>query len=258
MDAAGAHGLHVAGHVSEETLSVSNALQQGQRSIEHVRSHLLLCFTDTASELEELFVSDDWDAEDRRWAEPHVAACPAVWEALRRSDTWLTPTLAVQETLETASRDGFEDDPRRATLPQPIRQSVADRSQTLRERDADALAEVENWNRFIHRFVDRAGEEDVKILAGSDAACEGTIPGFSLHRELELLTEAGLSNLKALQAATLEPAAYLQRQDRSGKLNVGYDADVVLLNGNPLENVRNTQRIHAVIKGGDIVFVSPR
>lgn len=249
-------GLHFAGHVSEETLRIVDAIRFGQRSIEHVRSHLLLCFADTTDQLEQLFESDRWDIEDRIWAAPHVESCPEVWREFRTSDTWLTPTLAVQETLQTASVTGFEYDQRRSTLPESIRDAAATRSQELRKRTSGEIADAENWNRFIHRLVARANREGVKLLAGSDAACEGTIPGFSLHRELELMASAGLSSLEALQAATLEPARYLERDDELGRLEVGFEADIVLLEGNPLEDIGNTRLIYAVILNGEAVSVS--
>lgn len=249
-------GLHFAGHVSEETLRIADAVRLGQRSIEHVRSHLLLCFADTADQLEQLFDSDRWDLEDRTWAAQHVESCPEVWSRLRSSDIWLTPTLAVQETLETAAVAGFEFDQRRSTLPESIKAAAAFRSQELRKRTSSEIADVENWNRFIHRLVGRANREGVKLLAGSDAACEGTIPGFSLHRELELLTGSGLSSLGALRAATLEPARYLGREDELGRLEVGFEADIVLLKGNPLEDIGNTRLIHAVIINGRDSFIS--
>lgn len=250
------YGLHFAGHVSEETLRIVDAIEYGQRSIEHVRAHLLLCFAERDGQLEQLFLSDNWDAGDRLWAAPHVESCGAVWSGLRASDTWLTPTLAVQETLETASTVGFENDPRRDTLPESIKAAVAARSQALRGRSADEIAEVENWNRYIHRLVGRANREGAKLLAGSDAACEGTIPGYSLHRELTLLASAGLSNLEALQTATLEPARYLEREDSQGRLEAGFDADIVLLDANPVDDIENTQRIHAVILDGEVAMVS--
>lgn len=251
-------GLHFAGHVSEETLRVVDAVRYGQRSVEHVRSNLLVCFAESNTQLEQLFESDKWDVDDRAWSTPHVDSCPELWREFRTREVWLTPTLAVQETTVTAAIEGFEGDQVRLSLPDSIRFAVAARSRELRKRTPVKLAEAENWNRFIHRLVDQANTQGVKMLAGSDAACEGTIPGYSLHRELELLVDAGLSNLKALQAATIEPAKYLGREERSGKLAIGYKADIVLLDGNPLEVIGNTRLVNAVIIDGDVAFSRPK
>ena len=250
-------GLHFAGHVSEETLRVVDAVRYGQRSVEHVRPNLIICFADTNTQLEQLFESDEWDVNDRAWSTPHVDSCPELWEEFRTRDVWLTPTLAVQETTVTAAIEGFEGDQARLSLPDSIRLAVAARSRELRKRTQGSVAEAENWNRFIHRLVDQANRQGGKILAGSDAACEGTIPGYSLHRELELLVDAGLSNLEALQAATIEPAKYLGREERSGKLAIGYEADIVLLDANPLDAIGNTRLVNAVIIDGDVAFSRP-
>jgi hypothetical protein len=64
-------GLHFAGHVSEETLRVIDAVRYGQRSVEHVRSNLIVCFADSNTQLEQLFEYDKWDVNDRAWSTPH-------------------------------------------------------------------------------------------------------------------------------------------------------------------------------------------
>ena len=75
-------------------------------------------------------------------------------------------------------------------------------------------------------------------------------PGSSVHEELEHLVEAGLSPLEALQAATLNPARYLEREQELGTVETGKIADLVLLEANPLEAIGNIRRIRAVIANG--------
>jgi imidazolonepropionase-like amidohydrolase len=91
------------------------------------------------------------------------------------------------------------------------------------------------------------------VLAGSDAACQGGIPGASLHEELELLSASGLGPLRALRAATLEPARYFGAAAERGSVEPGRAADLVLLDANPLEDIRNTRRIRAVVLGGRVL-----
>jgi hypothetical protein len=82
----------------------------------------------------------------------------------------------------------------------------------------------------------------------------GLYPGFSLHDELELLVkEVGLTPLEALRSATLNPPAFFDDQGESGAIEPGKLADLVLLDANPLEDIRHTHRIRAVITG-DKVF----
>ncbi len=75
-------------------------------------------------------------------------------------------------------------------------------------------------------------------------------PGFSLHTELELLIESGLSAADALRAATLGPAEFLGLSKSRGTIAPGQRADLVLLDKNPLDDIRNTQSIQAVVLGG--------
>ena len=96
-------------------------------------------------------------------------------------------------------------------------------------------------------------EEAVVILAGTDVGNPFLLPGLSLHRELGRLTEAGLSPLEALQAATLLPARVFGLDDSLGTVEAGKFADLVILDANPLEDIANTQRIRAVIANGRLL-----
>ena len=78
-------------------------------------------------------------------------------------------------------------------------------------------------------------------------------PGFALHKELQLLVEAGLAAADALRSATLWPAEFLGRRDSSGSVDIGKCADLVLLDGDPLADISNTQRIHAVLLNGRLL-----
>ena len=91
----------------------------------------------------------------------------------------------------------------------------------------------------------------VGLLAGTDTPL-GSLPGFALHTELELLVRAGLSPAEALRAATLAPAQCFKREDDLGTVASGKLADLLLLNANPLEDIRNTTRIETVVVNGRV------
>jgi hypothetical protein len=100
----------------------------------------------------------------------------------------------------------------------------------------------------IHIMLKALAQNDVLITAGTDANAPGTVPGFSFHDELESLNNAGLTNTQVLQSATLAPAQWLNAN--SGMIAKGYRADLVLLTENPLEDIRHTRSIQAVISSG--------
>lgn len=105
-----------------------------------------------------------------------------------------------------------------------------------------------NAQEFVRRFV-RAGG---KLFSGSSGASTN-IPGLSLHHELQLLVDAGLTPMEALLSATRYPAELLRVDDQVGTLAKAKLADLVILNSDPLTNIANTKDIHAVLRGGEIL-----
>jgi imidazolonepropionase-like amidohydrolase len=88
------------------------------------------------------------------------------------------------------------------------------------------------------------------LLLGSDAPQVFNVPGFSVHRELAMMVDAGLSPFEALQTGTVYPASFLNIEDRIGTVQTGLDADLLLLDGNPLEDIANSRRVHGVMLRG--------
>ena len=93
----------------------------------------------------------------------------------------------------------------------------------------------------------------VKILAGTDTAAPFVYPGFSLHDELALLVDAGLTPLAALQAATRNAAQFMGQQAQRGTIEAGKTADLVLLDKDPLADIHNTRSIQAVVLNGKLL-----
>ena len=101
----------------------------------------------------------------------------------------------------------------------------------------------------------RAG---VRILPGTDAPLRNSPPGFGLHEELAIFARAGLSPFEILRIATLEPARYLEMLDSAGTVAPGKLADLVLLDANPLRDIRNARRVAMVVANGRLIPVSRR
>ena len=109
---------------------------------------------------------------------------------------------------------------------------------------------------FAEWSLRRTGElhaAGVPIAAGTDTPIGWSIPGYSLHTELEQYVEVGMTPLEALHSATVAPAEYFGLEDEMGQLQVGFIADAVLLTGNPLENIIDTRRVQAVINRGALL-----
>ena len=89
-------------------------------------------------------------------------------------------------------------------------------------------------------------DNGVMVVAGTDMG----FPGYSLARELELYVEAGFTPMQAIQSATILPAIVMKVADKTGSLQVGKQADLIIINGNPLQNIRDIRKVEKVIKAG--------
>jgi imidazolonepropionase-like amidohydrolase len=105
---------------------------------------------------------------------------------------------------------------------------------------------------FSKRMVKALHNGGVPILVGTDSSDPGVVWGFSIHRELELLVAAGLTPFQALEAATRVPAEVVfGNPEEWGTVEVGKRADLLLLQGNPLEDISNTRQIAGVMVRGE-------
>jgi len=105
-----------------------------------------------------------------------------------------------------------------------------------------------NIQMFLRRFVDAGG----KLFSGTDTAAS-SMPGLSLHQEMQLLVDAGISEMDTLASSTRWAAEFLRIENRLGTVEAGKIADLVILDANPLDDIANTRRVSHVIMGGRIV-----
>jgi imidazolonepropionase-like amidohydrolase len=109
---------------------------------------------------------------------------------------------------------------------------------------------MERMTAFNKRLVRALKDAGVPMVAGTDAGSSGVVWGFSLHDELALLVEAGLTPVEALLTATRNPATWLGIDSLTGTIEPGKFADLVLLAANPLDDINNTRNISAVSVNG--------
>lgn len=165
--------------------------------------------------------------------------------------TWQCPTLIRECTCKMSDEPQFRHDPNhRFVDPSTLKQwhNSGHRFDVL----PDSLrAAFRDSYRLELRLTKLFDEEGVKIIAGSD--CSGAaweIPGYSLHQEFDAFAQAGLSPLRVLQSTTLHGAEYLDKTSTMGTVDVGKVADLVVLEGNPVESVDNLHRVHGVMRAG--------
>jgi imidazolonepropionase-like amidohydrolase len=245
MAEARAQGLRVSGHVTPE-VGLAHALESGQQ-IEHLDGYLneLLPENDAArAEVGQVEVGDALDRMD-------PARIPALAEATKKAGVWSSPTLALFETV--TSPEGVEPLRARPELRYVPQAAVKAWTQMVSNDRQMAEAPAERKRRFaeLRRQVTRGlYAAGAKLLVGSDSPQLFMVAGFAVHREMEALAAAGVPTYGVLEAATRNAAEYLGEADTWGTVAEGKRADLLLLDTNPLEDVKHTRDVAGVMVRG--------
>ncbi len=179
------------------------------------------------------------------------AKCRALAATLVTDGTWLVPTLIRLRTMEFGDAPVYLNDPNLRYLPTATVQSWQDVSKAFTK---DLSPFTKSTYRDVYalqlRLVNLFSAAGVPMMAGSDLGGGWLVPGFSLHQEFDELEKAGLSPLTVLKMATINGAAFLGRTGSMGSTEPGKNADLVLLDANPLTSVQNLHKIFAVVRDG--------
>ena len=219
-------GLTFAGHVPF-AVTVEEAANAGISSIEHLSNYNVFG---------ECMTGDEYTTD----------GCHRLFGILAARKVWETPTLAFFETIP----DVFSGTPLAHS------EYASDSLLELTRRNVK-VSQVPEKMLEKYRLAGRIALHAIHDLQMSGsrflAGCDGLVPGFCLHDELEWFTKAGFSPLQALQTATINPARFLGREDSQGTVEVGKRADLVLLDADPSADISNIKRISSVILRGTLV-----
>jgi hypothetical protein len=245
--------IRLVGHV-DPRVGVARALRAKQQ-IEHLDNYMESVLADSAPS--RASVSDVGAYRLANWATlDHVddRKVEAIAGATARAGVYVTPTLAFFHLwfATQQSDEAVRSRPDYAHIP-PRMRDLYERARARywsnppsAERRARYIAVR---NRLVRAIVDSGGS----VMAGSDAPGGLMGYGWTLHRELEMLVAAGLTPWQALAAATVVPARFLGAESQFGSIAVGRRADLVVLDADPLGDIRNSTRIAAVMIGGRVL-----
>jgi imidazolonepropionase-like amidohydrolase len=253
IDEARAFNLSVSGH-----LGMTNAVaaaRVGIGSIEHMTGVAEAASTNSASIVTAHYRGfyPGWTAAERSWGGLDSAALVRVAQTLAEAQITVVPTLILHETLSRLSEPGLMRDQALQDVPEERRQ----------EWDVPGLISRAGWSSadfdafrgarpmqdlFLRAFAAAGG----RIAVGTDAVSPMLVPGYSEHREMELLVRAGLTPREAIRAATRNGAVLLGA-DSLGLLAPGNVADLVVLSKDPLTDIRNTRAVEAVMSRGRLM-----
>jgi imidazolonepropionase-like amidohydrolase len=251
-----ARGVPVAAHLGRTT--AAQAAEAGVTSIEHL-SGIADSASDDPGRL--LKAHDDflggWTAFELEWPRLSPARLEAVARQLIERGVVIVPTLALHEAFSRLSDADLRREPALADVPPEVLRGSWDPADILgRARwTPDTLAQFKKSLPVLQRFVGMYAKLGGRIAAGTDTPQQFVVPGASLHRELELFVASGLSAAEALRTATLGAAELLGIQERVGTIDPGMAADFVLLDGDPLTDIRNTRKIALVVRGGVVLGI---
>lgn len=259
------HGLPVTAH-SPLSMTATQAINAGVTDMQHLRNLEMDCVANPLvflAEREAAIETDEADfgralrssihnlQREKAVSNYDRSACAALITLMKTKGVSQTPTLTISRFLSRRLYAENRWQRSFALMPDTVAKKWMAAVQRLAKRQPTSgnLA-YDKWLMAMVSDLDQAG---VSILAGTDAPIGFLTPGASLHEELAMLVEAGLTPMEALKAATIAPAKFLGLQDQQGSIALNMKADLVLLNKNPLMNIRNTMSIEAVTKDGAFI-----
>jgi imidazolonepropionase-like amidohydrolase len=173
----------------------------------------------------------------------------ALYRSFVRNGTWIDPTFVAENVAAHRAEIAVTPDARRDVVPASVRRS----GEEAWPAPTPSSAEVARNSRYLATQLRWAGAmraAGVGFLTGTDLGVRDIFPGSSLHDELEWLVKAGFTPLEAMQAATMNAAVVLGRNQSIGTIAVGKTADLVVLDANPLEDINNVRKIRGVVLRG--------
>lgn len=259
------NGLKVTGHVplSMDVITASNL---GMNSMEHLRNIELSCASNSEELLEQrkqlllqgrndpggILRSRIHNAQRANAVENYSEVkADKVLDALFENQTWQIPTLALSTGFTERPFAKAEFQQSYKYLPRTIEQDwKSSISEVVKQTPTDFNYEYTDW---LLNMVKKINDKDIGIMAGTDCPIFYLTPGRSLHEELAVLVKAGLSPLEAIESATIRPAEYFGMEKELGNVREGMFADLLILNANPLDDIKNTTQINTVIKSGHVM-----
>ncbi len=237
-------GIDFAGHVPVE-VGIRHALGSGQKTIDHLDGYIEALAPPLADLTQNGFFG--FNVTDQI----NLTSLMPLVKLTKKSQAWMVPT----QTLFT--RWFSPEDPNSmmqanemAYMPARIRYAWLQNKTNLIKSNGYTKARYEHYIQVRKKLLYSLYKGKVNLILGSDAPQVMNVPGFSIHHEMESWADAGIPNWKILQAGTSEVARFYSHQDKEGDIAAGYWADMILLEKNPVDDIRNTQTIEGIIHRG--------
>lgn len=254
-------GVDFAGHYPR-TINPVDAAKAGQKSFEH--AHLFIKHANPLAVknrdfFKEYYTNDEVDISDRPSSIDMLARFDydkfyELVDVMVKNDTYFCPTHITRKYEALTNNEDFLNDDNLKYIPHLVSLIWNDDVNGMKD-----YAKKEGYQDYLESFYTKgleltglAHKKGVKILAGTDSYDPYSFPGISLHSELEELVKAGLSPAEALACATINPSEYFQVSKDYGTVEEEKKADLLILNKNPLLNIKNTTSIESLFFNGNM------
>lgn len=238
-------GIPFVGHVSYD-VGIWHAMESGYSTIDHLDGFIeglvpgIEKIPEQRAGLFGMYLADQVNASE----------IPRLLNGLKANNVWVVPTQSLAERWfhPNYSAEDFKKDPHRIYMnPNTVDQWITSKN-NLKSSPEYTDAEMKKFVEFRRDLILKCQKNGVGLLLGCDAPQIFNVPGFSTHNELEYLVLAGLTPLEALRTGTVNVAKYLKQND-AGLVEAGAVSDLILLDANPLVDIKNTRQIAGVMIG---------
>jgi len=223
-------GITFGGHVPSD-VGIIHAIEMGQETIDHMDGYVAYLDDYSGAELDEKIHE--------------------LIELTKQNNVWIVPTQALWETIiGAADYDAMQKYDELKYIPNNLVSGYNSWTNRLLDNSNFDLDNAKEHAALRMRLLSEMNRDGVKILMGTDAPQLYSVPGFSIHRELKVMSDAGMSPYEIMVTGTRNVGEYFSKKDTFGTVTVGSRADLILVDKNPLEDITNLQNHSGVMVAG--------
>lgn len=237
------------------TVELDETIDAGIDAVEHLY-YIMKGSSANEKEITQQLIKKEigfWDAMPLLQSSYSDSTALATFTNLKEHNVFVVPTLHIGRVLSYLDEVDHSTDDYLKYMSTGIQQTYKGRIDRVKNATVKQVADRKALDQFFGKLAYKLSENGVYLLAGSDSGAYNsyTYPGISLHKELEAMVNIGMSPLNALKTSAYNGAKFLKQDEDYGTISEGKIADIVLLNSNPLEDIKNTQDIFMVLSNGN-------